>query len=138
MIAELIVKTLPLLGFAYFTFYKALLIAAVYILFRKTVIALVCGLQEMDSMDAVTFQTNAQSPANVISLSFLKTTKEEAQNAMLLAKRTWLPVISKHPKMRSSIVKVFGEMYYKLEDKSIDQLVSERVILMKAGEISTR
>lgn len=57
---------------------------------------------------------------------------------MVLAKRTWLPVIAKHPKMRSNIVKVFGEMYYKLLDKSIEQLISERVILMKAGEISTR
>ena len=57
---------------------------------------------------------------------------------MLLAKRTWTPVIERHPKMRSNIVTIFGEMYYKLQNKTIDELINDRIVLMKVGEITTR
>ena len=47
-------------------------------------------------------------------------------------------MIERHPKMRSNIVTIFGEMYYKLQNKTIDELINDRIVLMKVGEITTR
>lgn len=40
--------------------------------------------------------------------------------------------------MRSSIVTVFGEMYYKLLDKKIDELIDDRITILRVGQITNR
>lgn len=86
---------------------QALVASLALIICYRYVIAKALGLKVMDAMDLNTFSTNDKAVVNSLSMTIVSQSNKEHANGCfgMLAKT--------HIKMRSKIVKIFGDLYYK-------------------------
>jgi len=86
---------------------QAIAVSLVLIIGYRYIIATALGLNEMEAMDINTFSTNDKAVVNSVSMTIVsKSNKDHANGCFGTLAKT-------HVKMRSKIVKIFGDLYYK-------------------------
>ena len=93
--------------FSILPIHKAILATLVITVCYRYVIAAVLGLKVMATMDLNTFITSSKAPLNCVNLTPLSQSRSD------LAYEVFGRLAKRHLKMRSKIVKVFGDYYYK-------------------------
>jgi len=105
-----------------------LAIAIAVTLVYRHVIAFVLGLSVMPVMDLNCFYTNKETPANVMSATWLSGSKPEYAITVLGR------IVNQHFKARARIVKVYGDLYYKeLPDQQ--EVLKSQIKVLPAGTI---
>ena len=93
--------------FTAFSWWLAALISLTFFLTYRNIVAKIQNLHVMDIGDYNTFISSPKAPANIMSITPLSVSKPE------YAKEAFMRIIKAHPKARSCIVKVLGDIYYK-------------------------
>jgi len=88
------------------SWWQAALIAIIFFLSYRPVIAVLYGLHVMPLGDWGTFITNAQAPTNIMSMTPVFNANHE------YAKEVFARLAKTHMKARSRIVRVLGDLYY--------------------------
>ena len=112
-----------------FAIWLASLIAFAFFLTYRHLVAKICNLHVMDIGDFNTFISNPKAPANIMSITPVSVGRPE------YAKEAFMRIIKAHPKARSCIVKVLGDMYYKELDMA--QVVDSQIETLPDGHLKT-
>ena len=109
---------LYLLSFAVLPrWYYALLFCLVVELVYPYIVAKIYNVEVMPAMDYMTTMSARHSPANILSVCYVEGTPDTDWRQKAI-NHFW-PIGDVHPKLRTSIVKIGGDLYYKPLDKEI-------------------
>jgi hypothetical protein len=84
----------------------------------------------MDPMDNQTFCTNKESPCNIFSVSYLHQPDENI-DWLETSKKVWRPLVRKHIKLHSRIIKIWGEMFYQELDP--EEVLNSQIQVLPEG-----
>jgi len=123
-------------SFALFPSFKyALLFTVLTELIYPYVVAKVCGVSVMPAMDFMTFMTVKESPANIMCVSILKNPEENVDWMDRAIKHT-IPLMKQHKKLKSKIVTIGGDLYYK--EMKPEDCLPKMINILPAGSITTK